>query len=277
MRKLLPFSILLAATIISCKQSASQQSFNYGTESDSALYYFNKGWEQILDLGQWTLSEESFRKAVEFDKDFMIGKSLVGRISGDLAERQAIIEEIWLGRDQVSDDQRLLLNIFISNISIMNLRGTDSGVSPELREKHTSLAERNFRNFVHKYPAEPYMKAEYIETLHTLYGPAQALDSLTKLASPDQAMLPFYITYAANLKTQLGDFDGALAKANEVKAVFNNPSIPQQYVLLAEIYYAMDSLENAKLNIDRAVDLDPKHLIAQGMKARIERKMSANE
>ncbi|MEP1097668.1 MAG: hypothetical protein ABJG78_21295 [Cyclobacteriaceae bacterium] len=277
MRKLIPFIFLLVTSIISCKQSASHQSFNYGTENDSALYYFNKGWEQILDLGQWSLSEQSFRKAVAFDDNFMIGKSLVGRISGDLAERQDLFEEIWLGRDQVSDDERLLLNIFISNINIMNLRGTSSSVSTEVREKHTSLAERNFRNFIHKYPGESYMKAEYIETLHALYGAEQALDSLTKLASPEQATLPFYITYSAILQTELGDFRDALANAEKVKTVFNDANIPQQYVLLSEIYYAMDSLETAKVNIDRAVELDPKHLIAQGMKTRIERQMSVNE
>ncbi|MEP5611913.1 MAG: hypothetical protein ABJP45_06670 [Cyclobacteriaceae bacterium] len=273
MRKLLPFSITLFVLITSCKQSAAERSFNYGTENDSALFYFNKGWEQILDLGQWTLSEQSFRKAVAFDNDFILGKSLVGRISGDLAERQKLFEEIWLARDQVSDDERLLLNIFISNISIMNLRGTGSGVSTEVREKHISLAERNFRKFVHKYPEESYMKAEYMETLHALYGAEQALDSLRKLASSEQTMLPFYITYSANLKTELGDFDGALANADQVKAVLNDADIPQQYVLLAEIYYAMDSLEKAKVNINLAIELDPKHLIAQGMKARIERRI----
>lgn len=277
MQKAILYSLFLALLVISCQQTPSTESFNYGTKNDSALYYFNKGWEQILDLGQWTLSEESFRKAVEFDNDFLIGKSLVGRISGDLTERQEIFEEIWLNRDFVSDDERLLLNIFISNINMMNLRGTETGVSSEIREKHRSLAERNFRSFVHKYPKESYMKAEYIETLHAVYGSDQTLDSLKKLITPAQEMLPFYISYSANLKTEMGDFEGAFADAEKVKNVLNDPMIPQQYVLFSEIYYAMDSLELAMAHIKRAVDLDPKHLIAQGMKSRIERRMSANE
>jgi len=33
-----------------------------------------------------------------------------------------------------------------------------------------------FRNIVHKYPAEPWMKSEYVEFINSIHGPEIALD-----------------------------------------------------------------------------------------------------
>lgn len=241
----------------------------YGSTSDSAVYYFNKGWEQILDLGQWTLAEESFRKAASLDSNFLIGKSLVGRISGDLEERQEILKELKEHSNEVDDDSKLLLDIFMSNISLMNLREDSLGTSPEARTTHRALAEANFRAFTKKYPEESYIKAEYIETIHALYGPKAALDSIRALASEKQVILPFYRAYKASLWNAMGNHHSALTTAQAIEATFNDPSIPQQHVLFAEIYLSIDSLGLAKERIEKAVELDPKHLIALGLKNQI--------
>ncbi len=260
--------LLVVASALSCSQS-SDGYFSYGTSNDSALFYFNKGWEQILDLGQWTLSERSFRKAIEFDNSFVIGKSLVGRISQDLEERQMLLQELEKLRDSTWSDERLLLNIFISNIRIMNLRASEAGVTKEARENHLALAERNFREFIQKYPKESYMKAEYVETIHALYGPQRALDSLNSLVTERQSQLPFFIRYKALLSAELGKFEEAILLAQQLKETINDPTIPEPHVLAAEIYFKMDSLHRAKPIIDHAVGLDPNHLIAQGLRSQI--------
>ena len=59
---LLIFSLI---TLYSCTNDL-KSGYDYGTESDSARYYFFKGWSEIMDYGRWTESEIAFRKAVEF-------------------------------------------------------------------------------------------------------------------------------------------------------------------------------------------------------------------
>ena len=78
-RKLIPvLSIIIL--LVSCNKTLEAKRFNFGTENDSALYYYNKGWEYIMDYGEWTKSEEAYRKALTFDSNFLLGKGIVGKI-----------------------------------------------------------------------------------------------------------------------------------------------------------------------------------------------------
>ncbi|MEL7122873.1 MAG: hypothetical protein AAFO07_25725, partial [Bacteroidota bacterium] len=96
--------------------------FNYGTENDSARYYFFKGWEEIMDNGRWTESEIAFRKAIKHDPQWLLGESLVGGITRNTKERQNFLRELELAKDQSSVDERLLLDVNILSLIATNNR-----------------------------------------------------------------------------------------------------------------------------------------------------------
>ncbi|GAB5524269.1 MAG: hypothetical protein Roseis2KO_21410 [Roseivirga sp.] len=265
------FSIsLLLLTISSCGQkTATGTAYDYGTQSDSARYYFIKGWEEILDNGRWTESETAFRKAMEFDPDWPVGKSLVGRITQNLEEREQLLTELEAVKDKVSPDERLLLDIFMPSMAAMNNREQGIRTAPEAGKNRRALAESNFRKFVHKHPEESYIKAEYIETLHANHGAKTALDSLNVLGSEEQLVLGFYISYRATLGLELGNAEYATEMLQLFRYLFPDPSYTSPLMLQAQIYMAQDSLLKASELVNQVVDMDPNHLIAIGMQRRI--------
>jgi len=263
-------SILIGFT--ACQKNEPSVTYNYGTKIDSALYYFNKGWVSIMDEGRWMDSEKFYRKAVTFDDDFILGKSLVGRITQNLYERIAIQKELEDKIVTLDEDSKLLLQVYLANIRSMNKRGQGLRLKPSDSKNRLDLSERNFRSFLKKHPNEDYIKAEYIEVLHRKYGAKTALDSMYLLATERQLKLPFYIHYNATIETELGNFERALELADDLKNSLNNPMAPNQYLILADIYYQMDSIRQAKFMIEKVVSLDPKHLIALALKEKIYKK-----
>ncbi|MEP0263007.1 hypothetical protein [Dokdonia sp.] len=273
-KRIISIVICTPLFIFSCTQPQDRASFDYGTKNDSALFHFKKGWEQIMDNGQWTLSEASFRKAVAHDSDFLIGKSLVGRISSDIEERLKIKQELVSKKETVSVDERLLLDIYELNIDMMNARSQAPDKIAGIIKDFRSLSEINFRTFVHAYPKESYIKAEYIEVLHAAHGAQVAIDSLQKLVTQKEIKeVSFFKSYLASLEAELGNYKKALSYADEVVAMHNDATLAGPYATYADIYFKMDSLNLASKYIDKAVSLDPKHLIAQGLKKRIDQKI----
>ena len=132
------------------------------------------------------------------------------------------------------------------------------------------LAEKNLKKVIHKYPEEVYLKAEYIEILHSLYGPKRALDSLNILASISQKDNPFLLGFSASMQAELEAYDIAIKQANRLKNVINDPTQPKTYAVLADIYYQMGNFEIAKRNADKANVLDPKNLDASRLKKKID-------
>jgi len=265
------FYLVLIPFLISCQKKAESITFDYGTQSDSARYYYHLGWQQIMDNGQWTLSEESFRKAIIFDSSFLLGKVLVARISPDLAERLTLYKEVKTQITKASESERLLMEVYLSNVERMNLREQNPSLAKDKSAAHCVFSEQNFRKFVHQFPEESYVKAEYIEVLHANYGAKPALDSLQKLMTQNQQNVPFFVSYPALLEAELGHFDQALAKANRLKEMLADTPLPAPYVVFAEIYDKMGSTKIAQSYINKAVQLDPKHLIALELKKKMEK------
>lgn len=253
----------------SCNSKSPSPLFDYGTKSDSALYYYHQGWQQILDLGQWTLSEQSFRKAIDFDSTFLIGISLVGRISQNHEERVKIYNQLLREKSRVSADERLILDVFISSINLMNAREQKENIPNNLIANHREVVESNFYEFIRKYPDESYIKAEYIEVLHARYGAQIALDSLNQLANTHQLELPFYLSYAALMESELGHFDDASKWLEQLDKTINDPLIPAVPMAYAQYYFEMDSFRLAKKYVDEAVRLDENHLMAKRLQARV--------
>lgn len=244
-------------------------SFAYGTQSDSARYYYLNGFHEILNNGRWTESEKSYRKALEFDPEYTLGKSLVGRITRNLSEREQLQQEVLAERNNISHDEGLLLDVYLLSIEAYNNRDKGIPASAEFNAHRSQLSEANFSAFVRKYPEDDYVKAEYIEWLHHNYGPAVALDSLRSLANERQMNLGFYLSYAASLELELGNVANAITLCEQLKPLMIDSTYTSYLKLKAEIYMAQDSLQQAKEYIDQVVRIDPNHLIALGMQAQI--------
>lgn len=245
----------------------------YGSESDSAVFYFNKAWEHILDYGQWTESEAAFRKAVEFDSSFLVGKSLLGKNTTNLEERIKLLDEVNSKKHLASEDELLIIDMTLLTLQLFNDRDQGKTISPEFIQHFYNVGERDLRKFSSKYPSESYIKAEYIEFLHAQHGAQLALDSIGILASNKQKKLPFFISYSAILHAELGDYDIALEKASQLEKQTNDSSIPEPHALFAKIYFMMDSIELADNYISKAIELDSNHIIAKRLKRQIDEKM----
>lgn len=190
------FTLFILLSISACdpvESGFNSNTFDYGTKSDSARFYYLNGFHEILDNGRWTESEKSFRKALEFDPDYILGKSLVGRITRELKEREILLQELQAVRDSESSDEKLLLDVYLLSIESYNNRDKGIEATSEFNAKRRRISESNFRKFVHKYPEDDYVKAEYIEVLHFIHGPEATLDSLKSLATEKQMKSGFFI------------------------------------------------------------------------------------
>jgi len=268
------FTIVLLAVLLffSCQEEPTYQEHPIykSIANDSALYYYELGWKQIMDEGNYGPAEISYRKVLDHDPNFLIGKSVLGRLTLDLEERLQIFEEVEKRKDKVTGEERLVLDVYHALVEFTNAREQKLSNTISLRERVFKLAENNLRTIVHNYPEEVYMKAEYIEFLHAVHGPEIALDSLAILTLPAQKENPFLLGYAASTNAEIGNFDLALQKANRLQEVIGDTTIPKSYAVLADVYLQMDSLELAKINADRANMLDSRNLDASRLKTKID-------
>ncbi len=246
----------------------------YSTDSDSTLFYYQKGWQQIMDEGHYGPAEASYRKALSFDINFLVGRSVLARLTTDLDERLQLYQELETHKQKIKGDERRVLDVYIGLTRFTNLREQESEKAAEVLNEVLALAEANFRKVVHRYPNEIYLKSEYIEILHSRYGPERSLDTLEALTTAAQKDNPFLLGYAASLHAEMGDFDAALQKAERLDALIDDPQIPKSHAVFADIYFKMDSLKIAKKYADQAVQLDPRNLDASRQKTAIDQKLS---
>ena len=266
----IPITItVLGASILSCTSKEETRRFDYGTKNDSARYYYLNGFHEILDNGRWTAAEQSFRKALEFDSNYVLGKSLVGRITRNVAEREGLQYELIKAKGNTNSDENLLLEVYLLSIEGYNQRDKGIKSSAEFNERRRLTALSNFKEFIHRHPEDYYVKAEYIEWLHLTYGPKVALDSLKHLTTKRQAKLGFYLRYAASLELELGNIDKAILLAEGLKGLMLDSTYTSHMKLRVEILKAQDSLQKAMALIDRVVKIDSNHLIAIALQREI--------
>jgi len=226
-----------------------------------------------LDNGRWTEAENSYRKALDFDPNYILGKSLVARITKDLREREVLLQELKAVKDSATNNESLLLDVYLLSIEAYNNRDRGIKSTTQFITNRKQVAESNFRKFIHKYPNNDYVKAEYIEWLHFIHGPKIALDSLKHLATERQMNLGFYISYAASLEVELDNLDEATALSKKLNKLMKDDTYTAYMKLMAEIYIAQDSLYKAKKYVDRIVKIDPNHIIALGMQSNIKEQL----
>ncbi|MFS4494058.1 tetratricopeptide repeat protein [Maribacter sp. 2308TA10-17] len=261
--------LALLFLLVSCA-SERNSTLKYSTTIE-ALEHYKRGWVQIMDEGRYGDAEISYRKVLEQDPDFLVGKSVLARLTLDLGERLKLYEEIQKKKSTIKGDESLILEVYTSLVKYTNLRDQGSSEAKNAIQAALQLAEKNFKKVVHKYPEEVYLKAEYIEILHSLYGPAQALDSLNKLSTTSQKDNPFLLGFAASMHAELEEYDIAMKRANRLLEVVNDSTQPKTFAVLANIYFQMENLVIAKKNADRANQLDPNNLDASRLKKKIDK------
>ncbi|MDT0605988.1 hypothetical protein [Croceitalea rosinachiae] len=268
---LVPVLVFFLLTITNCAKNSNSKGFDYGTKNDSARMYFQKGWQEIMDYGRWTASEIAFRKAHSLDPNWALGKSMVGRITRNLKERQQILKELQKIKHKVKDDERLLLDVNILSLIAANNRGQGLKNTKELHKNRWVLAENNFGIFAQKHPKDNYFKAEYIEVLHLNHGAQTALDSLKTLATSKQMELGFFIAYEASLQLELGNLKKTVELLKKLEAIQTDTTYNIALVLRAKILKKQDSIQEAQNVIDQVIKKDTNHLIAMGLRQELKK------
>ncbi len=265
-------SILPLAVFICLLFPCHAQNFEYGTKNQEALLQYHKGWEYILDKGEWGKAEQAFRAAVTLDQDFHLGWSQVGRISGDPGERAEIFQSLKIKNEGLSEWEKRLLEVYLSSLEIIDLKDRGIRITPEMVQSFYQTSETNFSDFLRAYPEEKYVHAEYIEVIHGIYGAKASLDTLEKQQKEGFKITPFLLSYKAQLHAELNDFDAALkaSKALEKRLNDNNlPIIPFTYGYVA---YEKGDYEEAEIWIERTLQLESKHVLAQRLHQKIKEK-----
>lgn len=267
--------LFLSLILLSCNTGGSESntSLKYSSSSIEAITAYRKGWVQIMDEGRYGAAEISYRKALQYDSNFLIGKSVLGRLTLDLNERLAFHKELQNNKNKIQGDERLILDVYTALVNYTNLRDQHSSDAKKVIDDALKLAEKNLKKVIHKYPEEIYLKAEYIEILHSLYGPQQALDSITVLTSVSQKNNFFLLGYSASMYAELKNFEAALSQANKLKKIINDTTVPKSYAVLADVYFKMDNLKLAKIHVEKAYQLDPKNIDASRLKEKINQKI----
>ena len=270
------FSYALAFFLLfSCQEKSTFKGHPIyeSSANDSALHYYELGWKQIMDEGNYGSAEVSYRKVVEHDPDFLIGKSVLGRLTLDLEERLHIEKEVQSRMEKIKGDERLILEVYHALVQFTNARERNSPDTKVKLQRAFRLAQNNLGKIAHKYPQEIYMKAEYIEFLHSRYGPRNTLDSLDALTTEAQKDNPFLLGYSSSMQAEMDNFEIALRQANRLKVLLKDTALPKPYAVLADIYFQMDSLQLAKINVDMATKLDPRNLDASRLEEKIDKKL----
>ncbi|MFT6970770.1 MAG: tetratricopeptide (TPR) repeat protein [Roseivirga sp.] len=268
-----PFlSLLLLVTILvsSCRTKGKTELLAYTTDSDSTLFYYRLGWEQIMDWGDYSAAETSYRKALSFDENFLVGKSVLARLTTDLEERLGLYHELDSLKNTVLGDERLVLDVYIALTQYTNLRDQKSDQTASALQAALKIGEENLRTVVHYYPNEVYLKSEYIEIMHSLYGSDVALDTMKSIILPSQMDNPFLMGYKAIMLAELEKYDSALVIAKALTQQMEGSRMAKPDTILADIYFKMGELEQAKTHADKANLIDPNNLDASRLKRKID-------
>jgi len=245
--------------------------FPLTTSSDSAAYYYQLGWQQIMDEGRFAASGESWQKALDFDPDFLLAKSVMARLTTDLAERKKMLQELDAAKSQIEGPERLVLDVYIALAEFYNIRQEAPELIQEKAKEVFALAENNLRIASHQFPEDSYLKAEYIEFINSQEGAASALDTLRALRLPVELNNPFMLGYEASLLAELGKLPEALAKAQKLQELMkDNKQAISPLQTLGNIYTQMDSFKLAKPLIDQAYAMDSTNLGVARLKKRID-------
>jgi tetratricopeptide (TPR) repeat protein len=246
--------------------------FDYGTKSDAAREAYQTGWEQILDLGQWTKAEESYREAVRIDPEFQLAWAQVGRISNDPAERASIYATL---KNTPVDSTRKskLLEVYLGSLQLIDARDRGQAIVPEQVKHFYEMSLTNFLKLLESFPNEPYVYAEYIEVIHGIYGAKAALDSIELKGNSERKFTPFLVSYKSQLWAELKDFDKANEALVALKTQLSDSNFPIILFTEANLFFEEGKLIQAEKLVNQTLLMDPKHTLAKRLKKQIQDQM----
>lgn len=270
-----PLLIFLLFSLLACNSApetiVSSSLLPLTTNSDSTRHYYHQGWKEIMDEGHYGPSEATYRKALEFDPDFLLGKATLGRLTLDTTERRRIERELEGAGQDLPKDERDLLGLYTDFVRFTNMRDHSPAAAYDMLNKVLPGGQDLLGRLVHKYPDEVYLKCEYVELINSNHGPEAALDSLAVLTRERHADNPFLMGFKAGLLAETGQHEDALATAHELAVMLDRADDwPKPHAVYADVYFAMDSLQLAKMHADKAVELDYRNLDASRLQTRIE-------
>jgi tetratricopeptide (TPR) repeat protein len=261
-------STLLFFLVLPFLSLAQAPVFDYGTKSIEARKAYQTGWEQILDLGQWTKAEESFRKAAALDPDFKLAWSQVGRISNDPVERASIYTKL---KNVLGDSswESKLLEVYMGSLQLIDARDRGQAIQPEQVKQFYEVSLTNFSILQESFPDEPYINAEYIEVIHGIYGAKAALDSMELQRNSGRKTTPFLASYTSQMWAELKDFNKANEALSTLKTQLPDSNFPIILFTEANLFFEEGKLIQAEKLVNQALLADPKHTLAKRLKKRI--------
>ena len=246
------------------------QKLELSTNSDSAAYYYIEGWKQVLDYGHFTNSEKAYRNMYTHDPNFLVGASLLARITPDPSERKALYHSITEKSHQINGDELQLLNLFNNLTKLYILREENRDDELANHSKVTIQSGQDvLGKLAKKYPDDIYYKSEFIEFLHSLHGPQVALDSLNHYFKLPP---PFMFGYSAQLLSELRRFEEALTVAKQLEQVMADKPAPYVNMVYAKIFKEQGKKEEALKQLNEALTIDPGHILALRMKSELTKK-----
>lgn len=237
------------------------QTLSLSTNSDSALYYYRLGWEMVLNEGNYEASEAAYRKMADHDAGFLIGMSLLGRITEDSTEQRNIFNKIEKGKSQIVGDERKLLDVFIELHKLRLIRKEKPEQAQAQLTFAIELARKNLGYIARKYEDEPYYQAEFIESINYLEGPEIALDSLAKLKQAP--LMPFLRGYKAQMLAKTGEIGQAFELSDELLIHYPFGKVPKPFMVKAELYAQEGNMKLARAFVAKALEIDPKNIDAK--------------
>jgi tetratricopeptide (TPR) repeat protein len=261
-------STLLFILVLPFVSLAQAPVFDYGTKSIEARKAYQTGWEQILDLGQWTKAEESFRKAAALDPDFKLAWSQVGRISNDPVERASIYTKLKNALGDSSWESKLL-EVYMGSLQLIDARDRGQAIQPEQVKQFYEVSLTNFSILQESFPDEPYINAEYIEVIHGIYGAKAALDSMELQRNSGRKTTPFLASYTSQMWAELKDFNKANEALSTLKTQLPDSNFPIILFTEANLFFEEGKLIQAEKLVNQALLADPKHTLAKRLKKRI--------
>jgi hypothetical protein len=228
-----------------------------------------------MDEGRYGPSEVTYRKALSFDPDFLMGKATLGRLTLDTTERKRIELELAGSHAELPEDERELLGLYTDFVRFTNLRAHSPAAAMDMLKNILPGGQETLGRLVRKYPAEVYLKCEYVELINSNNGPQAGLDSLAVLTVERHADNHFLMGFQASLEAELGRHEKALGIAQKLESMIDDKTEPKPWAVYADVYLEMDSLMLAKESAAKAVFLDPRNLDASRLQTRINARIKA--
>ncbi len=269
--------LLYGLSMVGCKEVTNPEPSThlvYTTDIDSARYYYDLGWLQIMDQGFYGPSELSYRSSLAHDPQFLLSAATLARLTLDLEERKKLLQVIIDHKEAIPGNERLILDVYQSFIELTNARQENHPKMDSIRANALDLALNNFGAVVRVLPEESYLFAEYIEIIHALQGPQQAIDSLSYYIAAGHQSNIFLDGYRASMLSELDQYAEAMKIADKIAQKLPLDIYPKPNAVYADIYYQSKEYRQALPYALRGNDLDPRNLDLSRLLAKIKKELT---